>query len=287
MAESTGYQAYLERVRELHIESRDSLLQLLSALMTGATLDTRRQRCQATVRTLAILDGMFGKSHKPGWIQQLITAINQYAGTDASEEPARNVILAILNNHDAIFKRDILTDAIPPPIADFDAIYRESFDASQLPRLFDQLTELIETIIKSGAIDSARAIHTLQSLVDLLKQNRNGSAQAARSAFQVATAVARNVLWEYAENSSIGPMVKGVQKTLDEMGMSWRDLGVEILAKIQAKLPFDLKGIGTQRADRIAFHGEIIDGQATPADDHPRIANTPEEPEESAARRPA
>jgi hypothetical protein len=128
-----------------------------------------------------------------------------------------------------------------PAAIDFDAVYEEAYKASNIPSLFDRVANLLRQIIDSGEVDSVKATKSLEELIDLLKQNCDGSYFSTYSTWQVVVATWRNVGRQYVISSkTIGPLVKGIEDTLTETGLSWQKLNDEMRAKIQSLLQADI-----------------------------------------------
>ena len=105
-----------------------------------------------------------------------------------------------------------------------------------MDELFENIIELLNKIIESGEVDSIKTMSTLQKLISTLKLHSNASYFSLHSMNDFLKHLMKNVLWEQLSSLPIvGPMMKGLKKTIEETDIEMKDLRLKIEEQMKIK----------------------------------------------------
>jgi hypothetical protein len=252
---------FRRKVSELLTKLKDELDRLLAALVEN-NQDRKVQKAKEFLEALKSFEGILDSASHPAWIRllehQLVVFIDRGGTDDLGYHLARQMTKAWPQIHDWRLESAASFD--------FDAVYRESYDTSHIPELFDQLIDQLQQVIETEEIDSHKAIKRLQELIELLKQNKKGSYVATWTVWQFAKAALPNILSEYAKSSkAIGPIVRGVQTTMDKLDIEWSDVHDRMRQTLESKLSIDFKQLGWSAKKLTHDPANTIEGKAEPS----------------------
>jgi hypothetical protein len=230
--------------------------------------ENREEKRKSANNVLAALDplkAILSKSDQPNWIPPLETALKRYIAHIDRVDAIIGMQDAVINAVSAVARQkwgDIKDDVL----IDFGAIYRAEHAASALPTLFDQLISQLEQIVNSGAVDSIKTINSLEKLIAMARKTAGGDYLTTQGTLGFANVLFRNVGMEMLEKAPIvGPMVKGVRKTLEQLNLEAKQVFNHFNQKAQAAIRENLPMFGYDEPSSSAGH-ELPIGE-TPAID--------------------
>ena len=127
-------------------------------------------------------------SDRPPWLNPLTKSCEAYLNDFNSDAFSK-----IFAQHHNLFNHQLNSMAIGDGF-NFDAIYRECREKSELPKFLDELISLLEKLINECGDDiQAKTLHDLNQLIASVKLNRNGSYGAIQSTLLL--------IWEFFKTS--------------------------------------------------------------------------------------
>lgn len=240
MVKHPGFENYKRTVLQKFGEVKSAIATLVNILPADAQKETKVRRATELAHRLTNLLDAVGEHDKPAWAAPLMQRLQTYVANKGSGDVGQYLLQSLMATHDGVEKQDWRFDDDKVSI-DLDSAYREAYEKSKLPELFDQMAAYLQQLIESGEVDSVRAMRSLEQLIALLKKNRKGSYFSTWTTWQVVSATWRNVARHYArDNKAVGPLIKGIEDTLVEMGTSWEQFHQEMREKIKSAFGADI-----------------------------------------------
>lgn len=144
----------------------------LQDLLRLVSLDDRQKKAEATKRLLVTLDDLkraMSPNDHPSWIAPLESRLNWYLGNISNGDAGHELLKTILSVYGKIQAQNWNFEQ--EPAIDFGGIYEKHYGSSRVPQLFEELIGHLETIIKSGEIDSVQTIKALEKLIATIRKN--------------------------------------------------------------------------------------------------------------------
>ncbi|WP_146134598.1 hypothetical protein [Aphanothece minutissima] len=104
------------------------------------------------------------------------------------------------------------------PAVDFQAVYKDSYDSSRLPDLFEQLIDQLQQIIDSREVDSVRVLEALHTLISTVRRNSRQDVLAAYGTIGFAKTFLNKFLWAVLDEiPAVKVFSKSIRETINEL----------------------------------------------------------------------
>jgi hypothetical protein len=219
MATNPSVAFYLRFVNERFAVLRQSLIEF-NRKLTQHDAGQKMGAAKSLSRSIDELKVALSQADHPGWIAELESQLHAYINQQANNTDAGlNILNTIVRLSPVIAAQKWQFDeSSGKPAIDFSAIFREAYDASRVPQLFEELIGHIQTIIDSGAIDSMRVLRSLEELIALIRKNARGDVLSSGKLLAVVKRFFVNLGLEGLESIPIVKMpVKALRKTLADL----------------------------------------------------------------------
>ncbi len=230
-------QFYYDHLNERSQEIVNSIDRFLQSIL-GADQKQKNETAEKIILAVDALRSGLAVDHHPVWLNDLRNKMQWYISFSQNDlEQTRNVIKTV-----TLIQRDVKANKWQKAVEasgvgiDFDAIYRECLEASQLPALFDEMVSQLELIVKSKKIDSVTAQESLEKLIATIKQNATHDYSSTVATKDYINLFAENFGWECLESVPIiAPFAKAVRRTREQISAKVDQMKSQIDSKVQQK----------------------------------------------------
>jgi len=209
---------FLRLIHTKHDQLKAEITNLSKAFLEGNKEQKQAQaaKCKEAAsdlaRTLAVND-------QPSWLTEIARWTDWYTTnyriSDAAFTAFQKIMphISSLNSHQWSFSESSGDEDF-----DFDQLYERHKKDSKLEELFDSLTNIIAQMISTGAIDSIRTKSSLERLLMLLQQNKNGSYFSVMASWEFLRGFLKNTTWAAVDAIPVlKQLKKGFEDTVSEM----------------------------------------------------------------------
>lgn len=236
MTDNESVKFFLRLVQEKHEATKLRINELFQALASD-THDDKVRANQALLTACEDLSKILAESDRPHWLAQLIgdtTVYSQKHNTTGHNFRLLNNLVAqrpnALSHSWSFEKSNIEVDY------NFDALYQRFKSESKLSALFENMISTLQKMVESGEIDSLTAIKSLEQLILVIKQNREGSYFSVMASWEFITSFTKNLVWgELSSLPGIKQLKAAFEKTVEETDIELGKLQAEIAAEMKKK----------------------------------------------------
>jgi hypothetical protein len=237
---------YLKTLDDRQSEVQARIRSLMEALV-GSDQSRKIARAGEALQSIKDLLNLLPSGNKPGWVDQISQRLTELINGQSGGNTPEGVWSHVYSNFDEIFRKKLSQYKPDLGGVDFDALYRTCYESSKIPSLFDELVRTLQQVIESDAIDSRRVVKSLESLIALLRKNRNGSYFSTFSTTQVVCTGLRNIFFEVLKDvPGIAGVIRGVETSCQELQIEWGQFNEELKTKVREAFSFNLTGLDSK-----------------------------------------
>jgi len=234
---SSNSQSMFARTINEHTNAlRASVEQCIRQFFSPSAND-RRSSAETAFASAERLKAMLIAADRPAWLVELASNL-QIAIQHHSNENSIAALqaIAILQPRLKSHQWDIAQLEATGHF-DFDAVFEKCRKECRITELFDEVIEWLQKIVESDDVDSRRMVQELEQVIATLKKSRTGSYLAQRSAWSFLKTWMHHSKWEYLTKIPlIGPLMKGLHKTLEDGDKRMVELHEAMQAEVEAKI---------------------------------------------------
>jgi hypothetical protein len=260
-ASDSGYEAYKRSIQQVHVDIATSF----DALTTSFAMANHADRLAAAeylFSQLAFFGRILHSEYHPKWHKALMGSLSLFLDKNNKDPDNGAKLLRTMMNVEREMKAWKLSDGPPPPVS-IDAIFEETLEASQIPTLFDTLANKLAELIETGLLDKFSSIKRLNELIELLRTKNSYAAKW--TLWQLATIAVPKILAEVAEaDARVGPIKRGVEKALYDLGLEWSDVSSRVADCIKDRFGIDLRETRWGKVLNLS-NADTIDGICAPS----------------------
>ncbi|RNL63556.1 hypothetical protein [Zhongshania marina] len=171
----------------------------------------------------------------PNWLRQIKADLHNFLQHANKTNASNRLMLSIIKlspqieAHRWAFDRNSTLNPVK-----FEEIFKEIYEGSNGPDLFQRLLDNLQGIVNSGEVDSITAIDALNKLIATIKANMRGTYFQAVGTTHFANSVLRNYLWKLLKKiPAIGDFLDAVGETLEEMDGEMSDIHKKVRIQLQ------------------------------------------------------
>jgi hypothetical protein len=242
MVDDSSVECFIRFVQERHQQVLANTNSLIMAV-GGEDREKKVKAAQTLLVSLISLKNALAASDHPGWMFPLEQKVNWYFTNKAAQGDAGQILLntvfSLIGEMQA--QKWNGADLATPGTIDFAAIYKEYYQSSNLPQLFDQLIEQLDQIIQSGEIDSVQTIKALKKLIATIRKNARSDYFATYHTFEFAKVFVRKLTVDVLESvPGIKHLVKALRQTMDELEVQMLHVHDEVNKKLSSDIRADM-----------------------------------------------
>lgn len=231
MEQSNGIEFYLRFLNQCLAEIRAAVDKLLLVL-PGNDQKQKVQALEAVRQAITNLLNGVSPEDRPAWAKRLQNAVNTYLDGPARQVSGQRLLKGILESYHDLASHQWTISTENRGI-DFEGVYRQYFEQSRIPELFDELIDKIARVIESGKVDSIRVLRALEQVMTTARRNARGSYFSTRGAWKFTAAAFENFLWEaLSDIPTLGAAVRAVRKTYEDLEKQIGQLDSQVHAEI-------------------------------------------------------
>ena len=172
--------------------------------------------CEAAVESLS---SILARNDRPQWILSLQSLLQGYIRTPANDiDTGQRTIEALVSILPSINQQEWHFLDQESPAVDFQAVYKEFYDGSRVPDLFEQLINQLQQIIDSREIDSVRVLEALNTLIATVRRNSRQDVLAAYGTIGLAKTFLYKFLWAVLDEiPGVKVFSKAIRETINEL----------------------------------------------------------------------
>jgi hypothetical protein len=236
MTENESVQFFLRLVQEKHELLKTRLNDLFQAISSD-NHDDKVNANSLLLEACEDLSRILSVSDRPQWLIHLInetTLYSQKHQTSGHNFRLLNNVVEQRNNalsHTWSFEKSSMDADY-----NFDSIYKRFKADSKLPELFDSMASILEKMISSGEIDSLTALKSLEQLISVIKQNKEGSYFSVMASWEFVTSFTKNLVWqELSSLPGIKQLKSAFEKTIKDMDVELEAMHDSIAEEMKKK----------------------------------------------------
>ncbi len=217
-------------------EFKGRLADLIRVLATNDQADKLRA-ANAALESAKNLRQALSQGDQPSWLLPFERSLTAYVANNANATVGQALITTFGNSYADVQRHEWSFEAMAESSFDFDGLYREFEDSSRIPELFDKLVNLLEQILKSGAVDSVRVLRQLELIIASLRKNRKGSYFSVVMTWKFGGYYLKNVLWGIVKEIPVVRVpVIALRETMEEIDNEMTNLHSGMNAAIDERL---------------------------------------------------
>lgn len=227
---------FLRLVHERHDQLKNEVTNLSKIFLEGNKEQKQAQaeKCKNSADDLA---RALAAKDQPTWLKEIIRWTNWYISNYKTNEAAFTAYqkimphISLLNSHQWAFSESSGDEDF-----DFDQLYERHKKDSKLDDLFDSLINIIAQMISTGEIDSIRTKSSLERLLMLLQQNKDGSYFSVMASWEFLRGFLKNTTWAAIDSIPVlKQLKKGFEDTVDEMDIELEKVHESIKEEMRNK----------------------------------------------------
>lgn len=229
------YQRFLEEKHQRYVAVLDQLLNTLTGNDLAAKVAANKQALEVG----RLLRESIAEADRPEWLNASVRALEDFDNRQKIGGEPYKLLKRLIPVYQAVVSHTWDVAGGMQPV-DFDAIYERCRRESQIAGLFDEMMTTLEKIVATGEIDSMRAHRAIQRLIATIKRSKSGSYFAVVGTWQFIERFIQNYLWEqFSDFPIVGPLVKALRTTAEEMKGELEQLHVRIRDEVQQEYGVD------------------------------------------------
>ena len=256
MTENESVKFFLRLVQEKHELLKTHLNELFQAFSSESheeivsANNSLHEACKDLSRVLSASD-------RPQWLQQLINETGLYSqkhNTSGHNFRLLNTIVA--QRQSALSHTWSFEGSSVEADYNFDSLYEKFKSDSKLPNLFDSMVSTLDKMITSGEIDSLTALRSLEQLISIIKQNKEGSYFSVMASWEFITSFTKNLVWqELSDLPGIKQLKSAFEKTIKDMDIELENMHKSIAEEMKKKYKTTIQSLTYQKkSDKLLEH---------------------------------
>ena len=197
-------------IKTISLENRDSKI-------------AAARSCEDAVESLC---SILARNDRPQCILSLKAILKSYINQSANDiDIGQRTIEALVGILPSINQQEWHFLDQESPAVDFQAVYREFYDGSRVPDLFEQLINQLQQIIDSREIDSVRVLEALNTLIATVRRNSRQDVLAAYGTIGFAKTFLNKFLWAVLDEiPGVKVISKAIRETINELDDEFTDM---------------------------------------------------------------
>lgn len=170
----------------------------------------------------------------PQWIPSLKGILHSYIQQSANDiDIGQRTIEALVGILPSINQQEWNFLDQESPAVDFQAVYKEFYDSSRVPDLFEQLMNQLKQIIDSREVDSVRVLEALNMLIATVRRNSRQDVLAAYGTIGFAKTFLNKFLWAVLDEiPGVKVFSKAIRETINELDEEFKDMQTKASERI-------------------------------------------------------
>jgi hypothetical protein len=208
-------------LKERHSAVKRTFDALLNAYATG----DQNQVVAANEQlrgALGQLRAVIAAEHLPDWFKDLNTNAERYANGHANGLPIWRAHLDSALRNASLLNAETWTFSEQEEVLfDIDAIVDKARQDHNIVALYERVIQSLDALLRSGEIDSIKAVTDLERLIATLRQAKSGTFSSQIFSWQFARRLVPNIISAYVKRSNItGPLIDAIEQTASELDIS-------------------------------------------------------------------
>lgn len=234
MAQNENVEFFLRALNERFADFKQRYEQLVSAVAQ----ENKAAKKDAATKLLLTIDDLkrhVSKKDLPPWVGPLEVKVRWYSEVVDGHANAGPELLNTIRAVDPEIKRQKwgFDEAPAADAVNFGQIYTEYYSASRVPALFDQLVQELESIIRTGAIDSIKGITSLEKLIATIRANGGAGYFETLGVWEYTRTFFKHLAWGALEKIPVvGVAFKAVRETLKEIDVELDKVNTQVKQKM-------------------------------------------------------
>jgi Mor family transcriptional regulator len=212
MDKSTEYfKKSLEERHNSYIRSVDTLIPAL----VSENKDLKTKESQNCLDTANKLQDLLAINDRPSWLTSSISVLNYYGvGTYNTHQ----LMKFFIDNYQAIKSHKWNFNQSDFERFEFDEIFRKSRDEGTLEELLEKVIEIFQQILDSGEIDSIKLKESLEKMISMIQNNKNGSYFSLNSMWVIVVTFIKEYLFaEFSSLPIVGSLAVALRETVENI----------------------------------------------------------------------
>jgi hypothetical protein len=255
MEQNESVQFFLRSLNEKHNQFKSNFKIFFTSLV-GENIEEKKKTAEIFYNSALELKNHISNKDTPSWLSESISAIQSFLDR-IDQLGAKGTLLhrilpfyAEANSYQWHFE-----DPQKILAFDFDSIYEKCKGESRVDEYFDAIISTLKNIIDSEEIDSIKLKRTLETLIARLKNHKSASYLSLYGTWGFISRLMTNILWEELEKiPAIGPIVKGLRKTMEEAAVELKDLNEKLKKEMNEKYNGDYSFLNSSQQNLLENH---------------------------------
>jgi|GEM_PF-2965639 len=245
---NTDYQKYIsfliEKQNALNAHYKNTLICLASN-----NQETKVNNTNALKKLCSDLKSIVSAKNIPGWIQILINGANKFVD---NPQVTSEWLMVLVVNYKLVTNYSWANDQ--SKIYSIDEIYEDIKSTYGVENLFDNLIMVLQKLVESGHVDSKKALLSLEELVKILNDNKDGSFTSIRTRLWFCDEFLQKDPWKLIEEiNELKADVNKIKGTLDEIDSKEVNLKQKIRYQLTKKYNATFDGLSASENCQINF----------------------------------
>jgi hypothetical protein len=215
----------------------------LTEFIKQLTLSDKTKKTDAAknaVTTLDILKTLLVPSDRPKWMEPLRHGLDVYSQKAQFDDAGLTVMRDILHWYPAIQQQNWDLQDNKGAI-DFQTIFAEHYEKSEIPKLFNELVGYLQQIVDSGAIDSIKFVQGLEKVIATIRENAESKSFAAIwTWYSLKTYLAEAIRYALLNGPGIKYLTNPAKQTLEKLNAEMPKFENEIKHATDGLFIFDV-----------------------------------------------
>lgn len=252
MSQNDSFDFFLRFLKERHDEFKRDFNELTKAFVSEDKA-AKLNACKKAFISADTLSKSLSSKDQPTWLLELMSGFNWYVKNNGNSQLNYEFLEKYLfkNQHSVMNHTWDFLNKNSKENFSFDEIYERFKKDSKLPELFDALISTLEKIILSDEIDSIRTKMSLEQLLSMLKQNKNGSYFSTMASWEFLKTFTHNLVWESLDEIPVVKnLKKAFEKTVSDMDIELEDLHKNISEEMKEKYNTTIQTLTYKRSEQ-------------------------------------
>jgi hypothetical protein len=215
------------------------------------------------------LQAVVASEHWPQWLKDMAQNAGRYSTRHSNGLATwRAHLNSTIRNAEPLNSETWAFSVREEILFDVDEIVEKAKADHRIGELYDKVIESLESLLKSGHIDSIRASTDLMRLIATLRRAKSGSFSSQIFNWRFARRLVPNIITAYVKRNNLtGPLIEAFEQTASELDVSLDaakdQIGADILSAAATVLRTDADAmVGTSPLLFLEDHsyGQRIDG---------------------------
>lgn len=219
MNKNPGQKLYEDKIQELYDELKSLFSQLLSS-MSSEEKDKKKSATSNFLSSCEELQRLLPTNQQPQWLSQLISESSIFLNYPDKPNSNDRLLRVLMQHNYAIHAHDWHFDSYDLENYNFDLIYDEIKDQSNISQKFHSLIDSLKGIIESGEVDKIVVKEALLQLISVIEQNKDGSFLSVKGVTEFVFRFMKNSIWGALKKiSELKIFIEAFEKSAKEMGL--------------------------------------------------------------------